>query len=64
MGKLRKQNTRAAALEKRRKEMVEIAKLTGPTIKSHPWKKMLAGKKPEWYDRAEAAELLGLNGKK
>jgi hypothetical protein len=35
------------ALEKRRKQMVTVASLKGPTIQSHPWTKMLAGKKPE-----------------
>src|SRR5262249_28838461 len=29
------------------KERVKIADLTGPTIKSHPWEKMLGDKKPE-----------------
>jgi hypothetical protein len=33
--------------EKRKKETVEIGKITGPTIKSHPWEKMLGDKKPE-----------------
>jgi hypothetical protein len=28
------------------KDAVAIASLTGPTIKSHPWQKMLAGRKP------------------
>jgi hypothetical protein len=31
----------------RLKERVNINILTGPTIKSHPWQEMLAGKKPE-----------------
>lgn len=35
------------AAEKRRKEIVDIDKLTGPTIKSHPWAQMLAGRKPD-----------------
>ena len=34
-----------AAEEKRLKEVVPLASLTGPTIKSHPWEEMLAGKK-------------------
>ncbi len=29
-----------------RKPAVKISDLTGPTIKSHPWQKMLAGRKP------------------
>ena len=33
--------------EKRKKEIVDIAKIGGPTIKSHPWEKMLGDKKPE-----------------
>src|SRR5260370_2108681 len=33
--------------EKRKKEVVEIGKITGPTIKGHPWEKMLGDKKPE-----------------
>jgi hypothetical protein len=33
--------------EKRRKEVIDIATLKGPTIKSHPWEKMLAGKQPQ-----------------
>jgi hypothetical protein len=33
--------------EKRKKEIVEIGKITGPTIKSHPWDRMLGDKKPE-----------------
>ncbi|MBA3804754.1 MAG: hypothetical protein H0X14_03455 [Acidobacteria bacterium] len=36
-----------AAQEKRRKEIVPIASITGPTIKGHPWEQMLAGRKPE-----------------
>lgn len=36
-----------AAQEKRRKEIVQVASLAGPTIKSHPWEQMLAGRKPE-----------------
>jgi hypothetical protein len=34
------------AEEKRRREQVAVASLTGPTVKSHPWEEMLAGKKP------------------
>ncbi|HVG33066.1 MAG TPA: hypothetical protein VM911_08300 [Pyrinomonadaceae bacterium] len=37
----------AAALEKRRREIVQVSSLVGPTIKSHPWEQMLAGRKPE-----------------
>jgi hypothetical protein len=33
-------------LEARRKEIVSVASLTGPTVQSHPWEKMLAGRKP------------------
>jgi hypothetical protein len=33
--------------EARRKEIVDIATLKGPEVKSHPWKRMAAGKKPE-----------------
>ncbi len=36
-----------AALEQRRKEIVAITSLTGPTIQGHPWEKMLAGRKPD-----------------
>src|SRR5581483_5257966 len=36
-----------AELDKRRRETVNVSTLQGPTIKSHPWAKMLAGKKPE-----------------
>jgi hypothetical protein len=35
------------AAEKRKTEIVDVARLEGPEVKSHPWKKMLAGKKPE-----------------
>jgi hypothetical protein len=35
------------AAEKRRKEIVEVASLQGPDVKSHPWKRMLKGRKPE-----------------
>jgi hypothetical protein len=38
---------RLTAEEKRRKELVPVSFLSGPTIKSHPWEQMLAGKKPE-----------------
>ncbi|HEV3261135.1 MAG TPA: hypothetical protein VG013_30060, partial [Gemmataceae bacterium] len=34
------------AVEKPNKETVRVADLSGPTVKSHPWDKMLAGKKP------------------
>jgi hypothetical protein len=36
-----------AAFELRRKQVLPIASLTGPTVKSHPWAQMLAGKKPD-----------------
>lgn len=32
---------------RRRAEKVQVSTLTGPTIKSHPWNTMLAGKKPD-----------------
>jgi hypothetical protein len=32
--------------EKRKKEIVDIAKMSGPATKSHPWEKMLGDKKP------------------
>ncbi len=35
------------AAELRRREIVDVATLTGPTIKSHPWEKMLGDKKPD-----------------
>lgn len=38
---------RRAAEALRKAKKVPIDSLTGPTIKSHPWKKMLAGKKPD-----------------
>ena len=33
--------------QKQLKEVVKVADLDGPTIKSHPWEEMLAGKKPD-----------------
>ena len=36
-----------AALAQRRKVIVPIVSLNGPTIKSHPWEQMLASRKPE-----------------
>lgn len=36
-----------AAQEKRRREIVQVSSLVGPTIKSHPWEQMLGGRKPE-----------------
>lgn len=39
--------TQRAALEQRRKEILPLASLTGPTVQSHPWDKMLAGRKPD-----------------
>ena len=37
----------AKALARRRQEIVDLASLAGPTIKSHPWEEMLAGRKPD-----------------
>jgi len=58
------------ALEQRRGEMVEVATLAGPTIKSHPWKEMLGSRKsdvgsmsrkvPEDFFFAEFASLTKL----
>lgn len=45
-----RENTRKAeqaARELRRREIVPVTSLTGPTIQGHPWEKMLAGRKPE-----------------
>lgn len=36
-----------AAQEKRRREIVQVSSLVGPTIKSHPWEQMLGNRKPE-----------------
>src|SRR5436190_12824561 len=36
-----------ATQEKRRREIVDVAGLTGPTIKSHPWEEMLGNRKPD-----------------
>ncbi len=36
-----------AELEKRRREMTPVAALSGPTVKSHPWEQLLAGRRPE-----------------
>jgi hypothetical protein len=33
--------------ERRKNEKVKVSSLRGPTIKSHPWTQMLAGRKPE-----------------
>jgi len=35
------------AQELRRREIVEVATLTGPTIQSHPWEQMLGSQKPD-----------------
>ncbi len=35
------------AQELRRREVVEVASLTGPTIQSHPWEQMLGSQKPD-----------------
>ena len=43
----------SAASEKRRREIVEVASLSGPTVKSHPWERMLAGRKPEMSTLAQ-----------
>jgi hypothetical protein len=32
--------------DRRNREVIDVVKLTGPTIKSHPWEKMLGDKKP------------------
>jgi hypothetical protein len=41
-------NRRPADLTQRReREIIDVVKLTGPTIKSHPWEKMLGDKKPD-----------------
>ena len=38
---------RQAELEKRRRAIVNVASLTGPTIKSHLWEELLAGRQPQ-----------------
>jgi hypothetical protein len=43
-----------AARDKRRKEVVAVSTLAGPTVKSHPWKKMLAGRTPDVSDFARS----------
>jgi hypothetical protein len=41
-------NRRSGALAERRAgEIIDVVKLTGPTIKSHPWEKMLGDRKPD-----------------
>ena len=35
------------ALEKRRGEIVDVASLIGPGVKSHPWEEMLGSRKPD-----------------
>ncbi|HYE16213.1 MAG TPA: hypothetical protein VD968_17375 [Pyrinomonadaceae bacterium] len=41
-------NANVAALPRyRRDERVAVSALEGPTVKSHPWEKMLAGRRPE-----------------
>lgn len=37
----------AGPVERRAREMIDIARLTGPTIKGHPWEKMLGDRKPD-----------------
>lgn len=37
---------RHVEFEKRRRATVNVASLTGPTIKSHPWAELLAGRQP------------------
>lgn len=41
------ENEEPADYDKRRRETVDVAGLTGPTIKGHPWVKMLGARKPE-----------------
>lgn len=36
-----------AALEMKRKQVLQVSGLAGPAVKSHPWSEMLGGKKPE-----------------
>ncbi|MHB1037642.1 MAG: hypothetical protein ACYC35_24170 [Pirellulales bacterium] len=45
---------RKAELERRKAQTVEVAKLEGPTIKSHPWEAMLGGRKPAVSPLAQA----------
>ncbi len=40
-------NRPADPADRRAREIIDVVKLTGPTIKSHPWETMLAGRKPE-----------------
>ncbi len=40
-------NRRPELAERRAREIIDVVKLTGPTIKSHPWEKMLGDKKPD-----------------
>jgi hypothetical protein len=41
-------NRRPGGLNDRRlREIIDVVKLTGPTIKSHPWENMLGDKKPD-----------------
>jgi prepilin-type processing-associated H-X9-DG protein len=42
----KEEKERQAAEEKHRKERVSVADLSGPMIKSHPWEKMLNGRRP------------------
>lgn len=37
----------AAPEPEKKKDMVKLATLQGPTIQSHPWEKMLSGRKPD-----------------
>ncbi|HYT93784.1 MAG TPA: hypothetical protein VEL76_34005, partial [Gemmataceae bacterium] len=48
-GKQEKQFSPAkrATLEKLRQETVKVASLSGPTVRSHPWEKMLGDQRPE-----------------
>jgi hypothetical protein len=38
--------------ERRRRETVKVADLAGPAVKSHPWQKLLAGRKPDIFPLA------------
>ena len=37
----------AAPEPEKKKDVVKLATLQGPTIQSHPWEKMLSGRKPD-----------------
>jgi hypothetical protein len=40
-------NRRPDLAERRARQIIDVVRLTGPTIKSHPWEKMLGDKKPD-----------------